>query len=64
MKKYLLLGFLFLSITVLAQNTGGPGPYGYTWFNSDHASVPAVYNWINIGNNSKKSNKKFRKRIR
>lgn len=48
MKKYLLLGFLFLNIAVLAQNTGGPGPYGYTWFNSDHTAAPAVYNWIDI----------------
>ena len=48
MKKYLLFVFTFLSITLLAQNSGGPGPYGYSWYNSDHATNPANYNWIDI----------------
>ena len=48
MKKYILLSFAFLSLTLAAQNSGGPGPYGYTWYNSDHATMPANYNWIDI----------------
>ena len=48
MKKYLLLIFAFLSLTLLAQNSGGPGPYGYSWYNSDHATNPAYYSWDTI----------------
>ena len=48
MKKYLFIPFAFLSLTLLAQNSGGPGPYGYSWYNSDHATNPANYNWIDI----------------
>jgi hypothetical protein len=51
MKKLLLLLITFLSLTVLAQNTGGPGPYGYVWYNSDHATRPANYSWIDIEQN-------------
>ena len=48
MKKYILLSFTFLSLSLVAQNSGGPGPYGYSWYNSDHATRPANYNWIDI----------------
>jgi len=48
MKKYLFLTLTFLTLTLLAQNSGGPGPYGYVWYNSDHATRPASYNWIDI----------------
>tara|TARA_B100000902_G_scaffold137093_1_gene135313 strand:- start:9990 stop:12173 length:2184 start_codon:yes stop_codon:yes gene_type:complete len=48
MKKYLLLVMVLFSVNVFSQNSGGPGPYGYTWFNSDDANQPAVYNWIDI----------------
>ena len=48
MKKYILLLFTFSSIMITAQNSGGPGPYGYSWYNSDHATRPANYNWIDI----------------
>ncbi len=48
MKKYLFLTLIFLSLTILAQNSGGPGPYGYTWYNSDHPTRPANYSWIDI----------------
>ena len=51
MKKYLLLLITFLSLTVLAQNSGGPGPYGYSWYNSDHTTKPANYSWIDIEQN-------------
>ena len=48
MKKYVLLVMVLFSVNVFSQNSGGPGPYGYTWFNSDDANQPAVYNWIDI----------------
>jgi len=51
MKKYLFLTFTFLTLTILAQNSGGPGPYGYSWYNSDHATSPANYSWIDIEQN-------------
>ena len=35
MKKSLLLITVLFSITLFAQNSGGPGPYGYTWVNND-----------------------------
>jgi hypothetical protein len=51
MKKYLFLTLTFLTLTLLAQNSGGPGPYGYSWYNSDHATRPANYSWIDIEQN-------------
>ncbi|MBC8266215.1 MAG: T9SS type A sorting domain-containing protein [Flavobacteriales bacterium] len=48
MKKLLLIAVALFSLTVFAQTSGGPGPYGYTWVNTDHATNPAVYNWIDI----------------
>ena len=51
MKKYLFLTLTFLTLTLLAQNSGGPGPYGYVWYNSDHATRPANYSWIDIEQN-------------
>ena len=48
MKNYLTLVFTILCFTLFSQNSGGPGPYGYTWTNSDHTTNPAMYNWIDI----------------
>ena len=49
LKKLLFLTITFLSLNLLAQNSGGPGPYGYTWENNDPTNInPAVYNWIDI----------------
>ena len=49
MKNILLLITVLFSITLFAQNSGGPGPYGYTWVNNDSSNLnPAVYNWIDI----------------
>jgi len=49
MNKNLLLAVLSIfTLTTFAQTTGGPGPYGYTWTNSDHTTNPAIYNWIDI----------------
>ena len=48
MKNFLLVITVLFSVTLFAQNSGGPGPYGYSWYNSDHATNPAIYNWIDI----------------
>ena len=49
MKRQLLtLLVTFFSLSVFSQNSGGPGSYGYSWYNSDHATTPANYSWIDI----------------
>ncbi|MFC5270539.1 T9SS type A sorting domain-containing protein [Adhaeribacter terreus] len=49
MKKIftLLLAMVAASGTILAQNSGGPDAYGYTWKDNTAAGGP-TYNWINI----------------
>ena len=32
----------------MAQTSGGPDAYGYTWKNSNHATAPPVFKWIDI----------------
>jgi len=57
MKKILLLTFALLSLNISAQNSGGPGSYGYNWINSDfiptqlNPTAPVMYNWIDIEQN-------------
>jgi hypothetical protein len=49
MKKIftLLLAMVAAGGTLMAQNSGGPDAYGYTWKNNAAAGGP-TYNWINI----------------
>lgn len=49
MKKILLIWVtLLIAFAGIAQTSGGPDPYGYTFKNSDHTTTPPVYKWIDI----------------
>ena len=39
---------LFCSFTALAQTSGGPDAYGYTWKSSAHPVSPPTYAWVDI----------------
>ncbi len=48
--KNVLLFLVFMLVTsgLLAQTSGGPDAYGYTWKNSSHTVDPPVYQWFDI----------------
>jgi PKD repeat protein len=49
MKKItFLLCSLFLLLGAMAQTSGGPDAYGYTWKNSNHVTSPPTFNWYDI----------------
>jgi len=47
-KALLLLLFSFTGFFIKAQTSGGPDTYGYTWKNSNHATAPPTYAWVDI----------------
>jgi PKD repeat protein len=49
MKRVVLFTMAMLAATaMLAQTSGGPDSYGYTWKNSSHTVTPPVYQWFDI----------------
>ena len=47
-KLFLAISALFVAGSLLAQTSGGPDTYGYTWKNQAEPTNPPVYAWKNI----------------
>ena len=47
-KLYIFLFAMLMSVIAMAQTSGGPDAYGYTWKNSNHTTSPPVYSWFDI----------------